>query len=257
MTRSMRTRMLLALTLALGCSQAPEGKSAGKAADRAGGKKDAAGAKAEAGAKAPKSDKVADARVAKDDAAAPSPNEDGADPKAEGDAAAAAAAGTPDPVLDHEVKLLDGSQQSLDAYRGKALLVVNTASECGYTPQYADLQEVYAKYKDEGLEVLAFPSNDFGGQEPGTPEEIRSFVDDNYSVEFTIFDKVHARGDEISPLYKTLTQETTDTIKGEVKWNFTKFLIDPEGKVVARFEPKVKPTDPQVTEQIEQILPKG
>ncbi len=171
------------------------------------------------------------------------------------DAAKIATATPNDLVLDHTVKLLDGSDKSLAEYRGKALLVVNTASECGFTPQYADLQEVYAKYKDKGLEVLAFPSNDFGAQEPGTPEEIRAFVDKNYSVEFEMFDKVSAKGDELSPIYQALTQQTGEGIKGEVKWNFTKFLVDPQGHVVARFESPIKPTDPAVLSAIESVLP--
>jgi glutathione peroxidase len=171
--------------------------------------------------------------------------------------AVASAAVASGPVLDQTVKLLDGTDKSLADYRGKALLVVNTASECGFTPQYADLQEVYAKYKDRGLEVLAFPSNDFGGQEPGTPEQIRAFVDKQYSVEFEMFDKVVIKGDEKSPLYKTLTEQTPDGIKGDVKWNFTKFLVDPQGHVVQRFESPVSPTDPQVTAAIEAVLPKA
>jgi glutathione peroxidase len=160
-----------------------------------------------------------------------------------------------DVVLDHEVAMLDGTKKSLAEYRGKAVLVVNTASECGYTPQYADLQEVYAKYRDRGLEVVAFPSNDFGGQEPGGSDDIREFVDKEYSVEFPMFDKVHAKGPEISPVYKTLSQESGEGIRGEVKWNFTKFLVDPQGKVVARFEPPVRPNDPQVLAAIERVLP--
>jgi glutathione peroxidase len=163
----------------------------------------------------------------------------------------------PGPVLDHKVKLLDGTDKSLADYRGKALLVVNTASECGFTPQYADLQEVYAKYKDRGLEVLAFPSNDFGGQEPGTPEQIREFVDKNYSVEFEMFDKVVIKGEDKAPLYKALTEETPDGIKGEVKWNFTKFLVDPQGRVVQRFEFAMSPSDPEVIAAIEKVLPKA
>jgi glutathione peroxidase len=161
------------------------------------------------------------------------------------------------PVLDHTVKLIDGKDKSLADYRGKALLVVNTASECGFTPQYADLQEVYAKYKEQGFEVLAFPSNDFGGQEPGTPEEIRKFVDSKFDVEFEMFDKVVINGDDESPLYKTLTDETPEGIKGDVKWNFTKFLVDPQGHVVQRFESAVSPTDPELTAAIEKVLPKA
>ncbi len=160
-------------------------------------------------------------------------------------------------VLTHEVKLLDGSVKNLEAYRGKALLVVNTASECGYTPQYEDLQTVYKTYRDRGFEVLAFPSNDYGGQEPGGPEEIRKFVDENYNVEFPVFDKVVVKGPDKAPLFKTLTEQADESIQGEVTWNFTKFLIDPTGKVVGRFEPKVKPTDPELTAAIERVLPKG
>jgi len=161
------------------------------------------------------------------------------------------------PVLDHTVKLLDGTDRSLADYRGKAVLVVNTASECGFTPQYAGLQKLYSTYQDRGLEVLAFPSNDFGAQEPGTPEQIREFVDAKYSVEFEMFDKVHTKGPEISPLYETLTQKTGEGVSGEVEWNFTKFLVDPQGHVVARFGPPVDPNDPKVIEAIEKVLPRG
>lgn len=160
-----------------------------------------------------------------------------------------------DVVLDHEVKLLDGTTKKLSDYRGKTLLVVNTASACGLTPQYAELQQLYATYKDKGLEILAFPSNDFGGQEPGTAEDIRTFVDTEYSVEFTMFDKVVTKGDEKAPLYKTLTEDTGEGIKGELAWNFTKFLVDPQGRVIQRFEPPVRPLDPQVVAAIEHVLP--
>jgi glutathione peroxidase len=162
-----------------------------------------------------------------------------------------------DTVLDHEVQTLDGKTTSLASYRGKALLVVNTASQCGYTPQYAGLQQLYGQYRGKGLEVLAFPSDDFGNQEPGSPEEIRSFVDDKFAVEFPMFDKVHAKGPEISPLYKTLSEQTGAGIKGEIEWNFTKFVVDPKGRVVARFAPDVDPKDPKVIAAIEAALPKG
>ena len=162
-----------------------------------------------------------------------------------------------DVVLDQDVETLDGRHEKLSAYRGKALLVVNTASECGFTPQYADLQRLYAKYHDQGLEVLAFPSNDFGSQEPGEPEQIREFVDEEYSVEFPMFAKVHAKGPEVSPLYKTLSEDTGEGIKGEVKWNFTKFLVAPDGRVVGRFEPPVTPSDPRLVAAVEQVLPRG
>jgi len=160
-------------------------------------------------------------------------------------------------VLKHEVKLLDGTMTSLDAYKGKALLVVNTASECGLTPQYEGLQSLYAKYKDRGFEILAFPSNDYGGQEPGTPEEIRAFVDEEYNIEFTMFDKLVVKGPDKAPLYKALTEQTAGDMKGEVKWNFTKFLVDPSGNVVARFDSEVPPADPALNAAIEKILPKG
>jgi glutathione peroxidase len=162
-----------------------------------------------------------------------------------------------DVVLDHEVTMLDGTTKKLSEYRGKAVLVVNTASECGYTPQYADLQSLYGQYRERGLEVVAFPSDDFGGQEPGNAEEIRQFVDDKYAVEFAMFDKVHAKGPDISAVYRTLSEQTGAGIAGEVKWNFTKFLVDPKGRVVARFEPNVRPTDPEVIAEIERVLPQG
>jgi len=162
-----------------------------------------------------------------------------------------------DIVLDHEVQTLDGKSTSLKSYRGKALLVVNTASQCGYTPQYAGLQQLYAEYRGKGLEVLAFPSDDFGNQEPGDSEQIRSFVDEKFAVEFPMFDKVHARGPEIAPLYRALSEQTGAGIKGEIEWNFTKFVVDPEGHVVARFAPDVDPKDPKVIAAIEAALPRG
>jgi len=161
-----------------------------------------------------------------------------------------------DVVIDHEVATLDGKRVSLSAYRGKAVLVVNTASECGYTPQYAGLQKLYAELAPRGFEVLAFPSDDFGNQEPGTSEQIAAFVDEKFDVQFPMFDKVHAKGPEIAPLYKTLTEQTGEGIAGPVKWNFTKFLIDAQGHVVGRFEPPVDPADAKLRAAIEAILPK-
>lgn len=159
------------------------------------------------------------------------------------------------PVLDHTVKAIDGTDKSLADFRGKALLVVNTASQCGYTPQYEGLQELYAKYKDRGFEVLAFPSNDFGAQEPGSEDEIASFVDDKYGVQFPMFAKVPVKGEGKVPLYTTLTEQTPEGIKGEIKWNFTKFLVDPQGHVIARFEPGVDPMDTDLTGKLESVLP--
>jgi glutathione peroxidase len=159
------------------------------------------------------------------------------------------------PVIDHEVETLDGKPQKLSDLRGKALLVVNVASQCGYTPQYAQLQELYGRYKDRGLVVLGFPSNDFGEQEPGTPAEIKEFVTSKFAVDFPMMAKVHAKGPEIAPLYKTLTQDTAEALRGEIEWNFTKFLIGPDGKVVARFNTKVEPMAPEVIAAVEKVLP--
>ncbi len=159
------------------------------------------------------------------------------------------------PIIDHEVETLEGTKQKLSDYRGKAVLLVNVASECGYTPQYAQLQELYGRYKDRGLVVLGFPSNDFGGQEPGDAQQIKEFVTTKFAVDFPMMGKVHAKGPEIAPLYKTLTEETPEGMKGEVKWNFTKFLLDPTGKVVARFESPIEPMSAEVTAAVEKALP--
>jgi glutathione peroxidase len=161
------------------------------------------------------------------------------------------------PILDHEVETLDGVKQKLSDYRGKAVLLVNVASQCGYTPQYAQLQELYGKYKDRGLVVLGFPSNDFGEQEPGDAAQIKEFVTSKYAIDFPMMAKLHAKGPEIAPLYKTLTQDTPEGIKGEVKWNFTKFLVDPTGKVVARFDSGVDPMGPELVAAVEKSLPKA
>ena len=189
--------------------------------------------------------KTSDAKTVKDE-----PQKDS---KADGKVAAAPKG--EGPVLDHTVKAIDGTDKSLADFRGKALLVVNTASQCGYTPQYEGLQELYAKYKERGFEVLAFPSNDFGAQEPGTEDEIASFVDDKYGVQFPMFAKVPVKGDGKVPLYTTLTEQTPDGINGEIKWNFTKFLVDPQGHVIARFEPNVDPMDTDLTGKLESVLP--
>ena len=173
------------------------------------------------------------------------------------DAAKPAPLAAAGPILDHTVETLEGTKQSLADYRGKAVLLVNVASECGYTPQYAQLQELYGRYKDRGLVVLGFPSNDFGGQEPGDAAQIKEFVTSKYAVDFPMMAKLHAKGPEIAPLYKTLSEETPDGIKGEVKWNFTKFLVDPTGKVVARFDSGVDPMGPEVVAAVEKNLPKA
>lgn len=159
------------------------------------------------------------------------------------------------PVIDHLVQSLSAKQVDLSEYRGKAMLIVNTASKCGFTPQYADLQKLYETYADRGLVVIGFPSNDYGGQEPGTAEEIETFCRKNYGVSFPMMAKIHTKGSEKAPIYRTLTEETSVDIRGEVKWNFTKFLVDPAGRVVRRFGSRVKPMSSQMTEAVEAVLP--
>jgi len=179
-------------------------------------------------------------------------------------AAVAAASPTPtrpsggeEVVLDHVLETLEGEPFPLAALRGKVLLIVNVASKCGYTPQYAGLQKLHETYGPRGLVVIGIPSNDFGGQEPGTAEEIRAFCENEYGVTFPMMAKVHARGPNIAPLYAALTQKTRPPIAGEVKWNFTKFLVDRRGVPVARFEPKVDPLSDEIVRMIEELLGEG
>jgi glutathione peroxidase len=148
---------------------------------------------------------------------------------------------------------LDGKATSLKAYKGQVLLVVNVASKCGLTPQYEGLEALYRKYKAKGLQVLGFPSNDFGAQEPGTNEEIKAFCSSNYQVSFPLFDKLHVKGPEQHPLYAALTGQDSP-FPGEVKWNFGKFLIGRDGKIIKRFEPKEAPDSPEMVEAIEVAL---
>lgn len=158
-------------------------------------------------------------------------------------------------VLSFEMKTLDGKPKKLKEYRGKALLIVNVASRCGLTPQYADLQDLHEKYAKKGLAILAFPCNQFGGQEPGTPTEIASFCEDKYGVEFDLFEKLNVNGEERHPLYEYLTKlETKPQKKGDIQWNFEKFVVDREGNVIARFHPRVKPRDRPMIEAIEKAL---
>jgi len=165
-------------------------------------------------------------------------------------------AGKEEPVvIDHVIQSLEGTPVDLASYRGKALLLVNVASECGYTPQYEDLEKLYRQFKDRGLVVMGIPSNDFGGQEPGSAEEIRAFCDSNFGITFPMMAKVHAKGPDIAPLYATLTQKTPESLRGEVRWNFTKFLVDTKGVPVARFDSKVKPLSDELVQAIEAVLP--
>lgn len=150
---------------------------------------------------------------------------------------------------------IDGKEVSLSSFNGKVLLIVNVASKCGYTPQYKDLQALYEKYKDNGLEILGFPCNDFGWQEPGTNEEIKQFCSMNYGVTFKLFDKVKITGKEKSRLYAVLTDNDVTGAKN-VKWNFEKFLISKNGDIVSRYASKVKPMDEELVSEIEAELKK-
>src|SRR5512137_1953056 len=145
-------------------------------------------------------------------------------------------------AFDYSAKTIDGKEQSLSAYQGKALLIVNVASKCGFTPQYKGLEALYRKHKDAGLVVLGFPCDQFGHQEPGDEAEIKNFCSLNYDVSFPMFAKVDVNGDSANPLYKFLKKEATGVLGTEaIKWNFTKFLVDRSGKVVKRYAPTDTP----------------
>jgi glutathione peroxidase len=156
------------------------------------------------------------------------------------------------PLYAFEVSRMDGTKTELGAYEGKVLLLVNTASKCGLTPQYSGLQELQDKYGGEGFTVLAFPANDFGQQEPGTDAEIAAFCKEEYAVTFPVFAKLSVKGEGQAPLYRWLTRESP--FPGEVAWNFQKYLVDRTGKVVARFDPRTKPQDAKVVGAIEAAL---
>ena len=158
-------------------------------------------------------------------------------------------------ALNFKVKSLDGKPVDLAKYKGKVVLIVNVASECGLTPQYADLQKLHDEYAKDGLAILGFPCNQFGGQEPGSAEEIATFCEKNYKVKFDMFSKVDVNGEGASDLYKYLTAlDTKPKGPGNVSWNFEKFLLDREGNVVARFTPRSKPTSAEVLDVIKQEL---
>jgi glutathione peroxidase len=161
----------------------------------------------------------------------------------------------PGSVLDFHVKDIDGKPVDLSVYQGKVLLVVNTASQCGLTPQYKELESIYEKYKGEGFEVLAFPANEFGSQEPGSNDEIKEFCSSKYKVSFPLFSKIVVKGKGIHPLYSFLTSKATNPkFAGEIPWNFTKFLVNRKGEVIARFEPRAEPSAVRVTGAIENAL---
>ena len=153
------------------------------------------------------------------------------------------------------VKDIDGKSVKLSDYKGKVLLIVNVASYCGFTKQYSGLEQIYKQYKDKGFEILAFPCNQFGEQEPGTNEEIKNFCSSKFDVSFKLFDKIDVNGSNKSPLYSILTDNEI-TGKSDIKWNFEKFLIDKDGNIVARYASKVEPTGKELISAIEKELAK-
>jgi glutathione peroxidase-family protein len=150
------------------------------------------------------------------------------------------------------MKDIDGNDVDLSNYAGNVLLLVNTASKCGFTKQYASLEELYRRFQDRGLRILAFPANNFGAQEPGSNAEIKEFCTSNFDVSFDLFSKISVKGDDIHPLYAYLTGDSPQP--GELRWNFVKFLVDAEGTVIARYGTKVDPLDEQVIKEIEGLL---
>jgi glutathione peroxidase len=158
-------------------------------------------------------------------------------------------------ALNFEMATIDGEKVDLEQYEGKVVLVVNVASQCGLTPQYAGLEKLYDKYKEKGFVVLGFPCNQFGSQEPGSEAEIKEFCTSKYDVSFPMFSKVEVNGDGAAPIYKYLTaKDLKPAGKGDISWNFEKFLIDRDGQVVARFSPRTKPEDKELVSAIEAQL---
>jgi len=155
-------------------------------------------------------------------------------------------------IYDFTMEDIDNKPRSLNDFKGKVIMIVNTASFCGNTPQYADLQNLYERYRDQGFTILAFPANDFGKQEPGENKEIAEFCYTKYSLEFPLFSKITVLGEQKHPLYRYLTEDTA--FKGEITWNFQKFLVNREGTVIARYAPGQKPLSPQIVDDIEHAL---
>jgi glutathione peroxidase len=157
-------------------------------------------------------------------------------------------------IYDFTLPSIEGKPMPLSDFKGKVILVVNVASRCGYTPQYSALESVYEKYKDQGFVILGFPANNFGAQEPGSNAEIKTFCSRNYNVSFPLYSKVSVKGDDETPVYQYLTKKTQPELTGDIKWNFTKFLVDRQGNVVHRFEPAVTPDSPEIVSAIERLL---
>jgi glutathione peroxidase len=158
-------------------------------------------------------------------------------------------------ALNFKMKNIDGETVDLEDYEGNVVLIVNVASRCGLTPQYAGLEQLYDKYKEKGFVVLGFPCNQFAGQEPGTDAEIKQFCSTRYDVSFPMFSKIEVNGDGAAPLYKYLTGKAVEPAgKGNISWNFEKFLVDRDGNLIARFSPRTKPSDAELIEAIESNL---
>jgi glutathione peroxidase len=160
------------------------------------------------------------------------------------------------PIYDAPVRALDGGPADLSDYEGKALLIVNVASQCGLTPQYSGLQQLHQEYGPRGFEVLGFPCNQFGGQEPGTADEIAQFCETSYGVDFPLFEKIEVNGEGRHPLYDKLTAAAdADGEAGDIQWNFEKFLVSPQGEIVGRFRPMTTHDDADLVQAIEEQLP--
>jgi glutathione peroxidase len=158
-------------------------------------------------------------------------------------------------VYEFTMNSIEGQPLPLAKFEGKVMLIVNVASKCGFTPQYEGLEAVYEKYKEQGFVIVGFPANNFMAQEPGTNEEIKTFCSTRYNVKFPLYSKISVNGEDKAPLYQFLTDTSANPkTGGEIKWNFTKFLVDRNGKVIARFESAVKPESPEVTAAIEKAL---
>lgn len=157
--------------------------------------------------------------------------------------------------FDLTAKAIDGKKTKMSEYKGKVVMVVNVASKCGFTPQYEGLQALYNEYKDRGFVILGFPSNDFASQEPGSNEEIKSFCKLNYGVNFPLFEKNPVTGKAKQPVYRFLTERSPQPMRGEVEWNFEKFLLNPKGEVVARWKSKVEPKSEEITKKLAELLP--
>ncbi len=160
-------------------------------------------------------------------------------------------------IYDYTMKAIDGKPQPLAAFKGQVMLMVNVASQCGYTPQYEGLEKLYETYRSQGFVITGFPANNFGGQEPSTDAEIQTFCKSKYSVTFPMFSKISVRGGDQAALYKFLTSTAANSkTAGEIQWNFTKFLVDRSGNVVQRFEPEVEPMSKELVSAVEAVLKK-